>query len=311
MNTKKILASVLSAAVLTLSQSAAFAAVGAVPVSNTDAGQVMPVNIQAEAQKQYFRSFTGTVSEISDHKSIAGAKFVSAEGKNGEEANIIITDDTYILNAEEIVKGSEITAYYDANAIMIMIYPPQYKAEVVVVNKAGRNVKTDRFDEELVSADNSLKLNISDETIIKSTDGKAFEGLIMNRDLVVVYGAATKSIPAQTTPTEIVVLPAAEVKVSGENVTVDDSIIEAPAAYTGENGIVMVPLRAPAEALGFEVRWNAEDRSVSLGGDIVLSIGDINYSFSKSEAAQFEAAPVIVHNRTFVPLSFFDGLLDR
>ena len=47
---------------------------------------------------------------------------------------------------------------------MIMIYPPQIKADVIALKNSESNIKVDIFDKELVSLDNTLKLNITDET---------------------------------------------------------------------------------------------------------------------------------------------------
>ena len=51
-----------------------------------------------------------------------------------------------------------------------------------------------------------LKLNISPNTLILLENGQAFTGKISNRNLIVVYGATTRSIPAQATPYKIIVM---------------------------------------------------------------------------------------------------------
>lgn len=152
-----------------------------------------------------FKAFTGTVKEI-NLRTDNGLKYVSVENESGETAVIVISKDTYVVDNAEIKAGAVITGFYDATAPMIMIYPPQYNAEVVALVEKGKNIKVDRFDENLLSSDLWLKLNISKDTEIITEDGKAFKGNLKNRDLVVFYGATTKSIPPQTTPTKIVVL---------------------------------------------------------------------------------------------------------
>ena len=64
-----------------------------------------------------------------------------------------------ILNEEELEVGAKITGFYDASK-PAMIYPPQYPVEVIAVNQDD-NIKLDVFDQDLVSADGMLKLNIS------------------------------------------------------------------------------------------------------------------------------------------------------
>lgn len=154
----------------------------------------------------HFKSFTGTVKEIRESEREKNTTYVRLESKEGNEAYLILTKDTYYINDEEIVIGSEVTGYYDANAEMIMIYPPQYAALVVMVSNKQQNIKVDLFDTDLISADNSLKLNVSKDTKIVSKDGKPFKGDLINRKLAVFYGASTRSIPAQTNPDKVVVL---------------------------------------------------------------------------------------------------------
>lgn len=161
---------------------------------------------QNEKKQVAFNAFTGTVKEIRDLNDENGRKFASVESESGEKATIVISKNTYVVDNAEIKEGTVITGFYDATGPMIMIYPPQYSAEVVAVVEKGQNIKVDRFDENLLSSDLWLKLNISKDTEIITEDGKAFNGNLKNRNLIVFYGVTTKSIPAQTTPNKIVVL---------------------------------------------------------------------------------------------------------
>ena len=99
-----------------------------------------------------------------------------------------------------------VTGFYDANAPTPMIYPPQLRAIVMAMDTQYRNVKVDYFDSNLISSDNYLKLNISPYTRMLLVNGQLFTGNPANRDLVVVYGPTTRSIPAQTNPYKIIVL---------------------------------------------------------------------------------------------------------
>jgi hypothetical protein len=67
-------------------------------------------------------------------------------------------------------------------------------------------VKVDFFNYQLVSSDGSLRLNISPDTRILLENGQLFNRNPANRYLVVVYSATTRSIPAQTTPSQIIVM---------------------------------------------------------------------------------------------------------
>ncbi len=316
MNFKNVLAGFLSVAILSATSVTAFAATtGDLQITNDIA------STEVSAKQSYFNSFTGTVKEIRDSESMKGSKFITVESEGGATSTIVVSSDTYVVNHAEIIVGSVITGFYDANAPMLMIYPPQYNAKVVAVENKEQNVKVDVFDKDLVSADHSLKLNINEDTKIALEDGTVYDGELANKTLVVIYGATTKSIPAQTNPSQIVVLQekavpplqnvteeekaAAIGDISTKEIIVNNKKIEAPAAYMNNQGTVMVPLRAISEALGFAVTWSAESQSILLGNGISLTAGKDYYTYMKTSPIQLGTAPELVDGITFVPLRFF------
>lgn len=92
------------------------------------------------------------------------------------------------------------------NAPAILISPPQYPAIVISKNKEYQNVVVDYFNKELINSDGNLKLNIAPSTEVILTNNQPFTGVPGNRNLIVIYGPTTKSIPAKTTPYKIIVL---------------------------------------------------------------------------------------------------------
>ncbi len=158
---------------------------------------------QQVQKKLEFSSITGTVKKLAD---LGGFRFAWIETKEGKSSFVTISKDTFIANNANLTEGTVITSFYNSNAPMLMIYPLRYKAEVVIVPEETQNVKVDRFDKDLMSSDNNLKLNISDKTEILLQDGTKYQGSLENRRLVVYYGPTTRSIPAQTSPSKIIVL---------------------------------------------------------------------------------------------------------
>lgn len=132
-------------------------------------------------------------------------KLISVEDGVGGIANFVVSPTTYFVDQAMVAVGDRVTGYYDANAPVPLIYPPQYRALVIVKHTPSQNVKVDYFDSQLVSSDGQLKLNLSPYTQILLQNGQAFSKNIGNRNLIVIYGPATKSLPAQTTPFKIVV----------------------------------------------------------------------------------------------------------
>ncbi|PLS17396.1 hypothetical protein CVD28_12625 [Bacillus sp. M6-12] len=157
-------------------------------------------------------SFRGTVTMISDfmispNDEKAGCyKLFTVENETGETVNFVVSPTTYVVDHAMVAAGDRVTGYYDANAPVPLIYPPQYRALVMVRESPYQNVKADYFNEQLISSDGMLKLNLSPNTLIILPNGQAFSRYPANRNLIVIYGPSTKSIPAQTTPYKIIVM---------------------------------------------------------------------------------------------------------
>ena len=274
-----------------------------VPALGSEIEQIQPY--------PFYLSFTGTVSEIEKVDDVITKVFL--ENEDGTQAHFMLNEDTYYADDVKIEKNSKITGYYESGRPMILIYPPQYTIDIVTPVYEEGFVKVDKFDSNLLSKDKQLKLNIADETeILWENDTQIYwlvkpsikdlETVLTNRKMIVYYDFTTKSIPAQTTPNKIIVLSQQEEEKL--NIIVEDVIIDAPEAYLSETGNVMVPVRAISEALGFEVKWNAEERSVQIGDNISFKPGENSYKASGA-AITLEEASVINNERTFVPLSFF------
>ncbi len=159
-----------------------------------------------------FGVFEGTITFISDFPiSPNGAsegcyKMFTLEDGNGGIVNFVVSPTTYFVDHSTARTGDRIVGYFDTNAPVPLIYPPQYRAIVMVKNRTYQNVKIDYFNDQLLSSDGQLQLNISPITQLVLQNGQQFSSNPANRNLIVIYGPSTKSIPAQTTPYRIIVL---------------------------------------------------------------------------------------------------------
>ncbi|MED4074004.1 hypothetical protein [Priestia endophytica] len=159
-----------------------------------------------------FYFFNGAITMITDlnvgeNEGNAGCyKLISVENELGAVVNFVAGPSTYFVDHIAVSVGDYITGYYDGDAPVPLIYPPQYQALVIVKESTSQNVKVDYFNSQLVSSDGQLQINIAPYTQILLTNGQFFSRIPVNRDLIVFYGASTKSIPAQTTPYRIIVL---------------------------------------------------------------------------------------------------------
>ena len=143
-----------------------------------------------------------------------------------------------------------------------------------------------------------------------------FDGNLDGCDLVVIYNMATFSIPAQTTPSRVIVLnkaaqelPAAEETFT--KITAGESTFDYEEAAGAEG---MVPVRAIAEALGFTVEWDAAIPAVMINnGMFSFAIGEDHYTRGKMMPITLGQAAVCVcvgdTGVTHVPVSFFTEVL--
>lgn len=158
-----------------------------------------------------FASFSGFVTAINDFPTGGNGegegctKLLSVENQSRESVNFVVSPTTYFVDQAMVSVGDQVTGYYNRDAPVPLIYPPQYQALIMVKENPYQNVKVDHFNSHLISRDGQLLLNISPYTPIILTNGQAFSRNPANRDLIVVYGATTRSIPAQTTPYKIIV----------------------------------------------------------------------------------------------------------
>lgn len=158
-----------------------------------------------------FLSFSGIITMINDFPTGAEGpsgcyKLMTVQNGDGDIVNFVVTPDTYFVDHTMVRAGDPVIGFYDANAPVPLIYPPQYEAIVMAKVTRGQNVKVDYFNNQMLSSDGMLRLNIAPYTQILLENGQAFTQNPANRNLIVVYGATTASIPAQTTPSKIIVM---------------------------------------------------------------------------------------------------------
>lgn len=104
---------------------------------------------------------------------------------------------------------------------------------------------------------------------------KVTEKEIAEKHLVVFYTVTTKSIPAQTTPSKVIVLDN-ETQNATETTNVEAEIEEIIATDHYEvDGTKMVPLRMIAEKLGYTVE--------STGKGAIVSKGNLSYTITRGE----------------------------
>ena len=133
------------------------------------------------------------------------SQMMSLRTENGI-VNFMITSETRIIDSRQLRAGLRVAAFYDASLPVPLIFPPQYRAQIITVLGRDEQVMINEFIRNLVAADNSLQLNIARNTNIETINGQNTSCNPGNQTLLVYYSATTRSIPPQTTPRRIIVL---------------------------------------------------------------------------------------------------------
>ena len=219
-------------------------------------------------------------------------------------------------DASNIKPGDKLQAYYDKNAPMILIYPPQYPVKLVVIMDGEGSAKTAKFDSDMLSIEadmaSALKLNISEDTIIESADGSVHtKDTLADKNLLVFYKATTRSIPPQTNPQKIVVLPDLSQTDGNDNNQTDQEIqdiIDAASYYKGS--MQMIPVAQIARTLGYDVRWISDSKTVELSRDgnlLELAVMDSVFRINGKEI-KIVLPMEIKEGRTYAELSILEIL---
>ncbi|MGN4127356.1 stalk domain-containing protein [Lysinibacillus sphaericus] len=293
-----------------------FGSVAAAPVASANEGSSTQAQGQVpQIQIDPVHIFNNTYGTI-DHVNV-GENITYYTLKDGEQSNILeVTKETLVFDNTgkkvELQKGDKVVAYIFANKPQKAIYPPQFNPDVIIVEteEAGF-VEVDYFFEDLTNTYDILRLNIAENTELLNIKGeKVTAEDLAEKHLVVFYTASTKSIPAQTTPSKVIVLDN-EAQNTTETTDVEAEIEEILATdYYEVDGTKMVPLRVIAEKLGYTVE--------STGKGAIVSKGNLSYTITRGEKMfgynkallPLEAAPALLEaQKTYVPVEFVENYL--
>lgn len=218
---------------------------------------------------------------VSVEKSVTdGVSIVEIENENGGlrfavDANSLILDrkDGSYKAVSDLKEGMEVAVVYDVNSPMGMSLPPYLgSVTAVVANADAGGMKVGHFGDDLTDWKNMLQLNISDETRILNLEGAKIRLSaedVKNQDALVFYDITTRSIPAQTTPSLVLLLTQAEEEAGTK--AANEPEMQAQ---------IMVPLREAAKENGYTVKWQGKQKPIVLekdGTSIEITIGSAEY----------------------------------
>lgn len=245
----------------------------------------------------------------------------------GENAALLVDAQTGKLTDWTAVKpGTKIMAGH--NAATTFSLPPQSWLNYLLVNVDEEN-PVHLFKVEEVQ-DGRLLVN-NGGLWISLPEDYAGDSLTEGDTILAWYNIVLESYPGQTTATKLVKLAdvpetantpvahsgVADVKVQASKLLLDDMVFTDKVHYT--NGKAMVPVRAVAEELGFDVKWEAAKQTIHLTNGKIqtnLTIGKDSYYYSTavtgmvgmSAPTSFGAAPEWRQDGIYVPADLFDML---
>ena len=263
-----------------------------------------------------FMKSSGIIKDIETKENVITLT-VESEEKEPQITLFKLNNDTHLFHSgttktvkkEAFEKGQRIEAYYDKNKPMIMIYPAQIYPELVIMHDEENigSVKVSKFNDEFLSLDKELKLNIGEETILENEKGEKIEKAdLSGKELIVFYKISTKSIPAQTAPTKIIAINSLPPEMKEIQTIIDND-------HFMQNGTKMIPLKKVAEQLGYGVLTYSKRLGTFLKLDnssLIITAGDKTYHHNRS-LQQFAETPVLKDGKTYVSEDILEVLIRK
>jgi hypothetical protein len=262
-----------------------------------------PKIIMAEQKEvQGFIVNEGKIIEISDAGE-DGTQVVTISNEQGglrfsvNAGSVIVDRETgKSISASNLTKGIVVSVIYPELSPMGMSMPPYLgSATVIVANADKGEYMVGLFDENFIDSNNELKLNISDDTVLTNSGvskiGVSPE-MVKGQNALVFYTVTTKSIPAQTTPSFVMVLE----KDSEDVKEPTDSNVDEETEETEEGTVEWIPLRDTAEAKGFTVTWQGRDKAILVekaDGCIEITIDEALFAVDGKEREAARAAALV------------------
>ena len=267
--------------------------------ADVDATIKPTLGTEAQKEAESFISTEGKVTEISTATE-DGTHVVTITNEQGglrfsvsPSSNIIDRETGESISASELTEGMVVSVIYSELSPMGMSMPPFLgNATVIVANADKGNYVVGFFDNTLLNEKDQLLLNIGEDTILTHS-GKSKIGItpemIKDKNLLVFYTSTTRSIPAQTTPSFVMLLDS--------KILIDPN----PANETkkDEETPALVPLRAAATAKDYTVTWQGKDNSIlvkNIDSLMEITIGKSTYTIDG------------VEKQATQPAAFIDGL---
>ena len=335
--------SLILTGVLTLSMATtAFAAPEAIEIKETAKESVVSPQQILSPSLMY-----GKITAVTENNGVKSVEVTSYSDEN-EKIIVHVSDKTFVLNAQDGLPmdldkriNDHVAVYYgpmttmsipaQSPAICILgniaadgKFPNYAKVEAVTKGKDGSIVVTTDGGSRLVTLGKEMPI-----TPHLTKNIVTIEDVQVGSELLLWYDVMALSMPAQANADKAIILRQPVVNADDENneavtentlsvaleackITVNQKELAGQKPYKNANGDVMVPVRAVAEALGYEVVWmkGSDNVIVKQGAkSATFTLGNNNYGANKM-LVKLNSAPQVKNCTTYVPADFFAQALD-
>lgn len=286
--------------------------------SEANQGGDASLGFEAKPEEAAFSKLSGTVENVSlelldAYGNYPIIRILHEEGGETDflidETKTVISDLNGFTDFNSLKVGDSVEVYFLKPLIITLQYPPRYTASAVVVRNKDNpgSAFVGVVNKDGRASDGSIVLNISDATeITRQSDGKkAGKDSISGKSIIAYFAITTRSMPPQALVTKVIVLDklGLPIFVNGARVYAYDA-----EAIVNGDGVILAPLRAVVEALGYDVSWDDAEQAARVGVAIYVKIGSDEYTVGRAMPLKLEAAAVLKYGRTYVPLSFFTSI---
>ena len=212
---------------------------------------------------------------------------------NESAGDCIVIDGLNIADFTALKNDSEATVVLDNNAPMALSYPGQTSGAEAFILNSDKSVVVDKLDDTLTGSKVAVKIGENTKIIdVRGTKQVLTEDDLKGHECLVLYGVATKSIPAQTTPDLIAVLDHKETTPEVEP----------------EEDPKEVALRKTLEEMGYKIEWTANDKPITISNDTItasVTVGSKTVTF-KDEVIVLPSEISIVDGTAYAPSEIVD-----
>src|SRR5690606_10319656 len=285
----------------------------ALPKEEVNAEVFEAIPISEEIHQSKYIEIAGTISKITESQNGQFATVDSEENPFG----FYFDDQTIILDNTgkeiELKEGMKFKAYVDSSKPTILIYPPQYSPDVIIVETEELgSVQLDVFDENYLNKGKDLYIRFGEESELINLSGTEItKEAIIDQEVLIFIDVVLESYPAQAYPSKVILLQRDE-EIEDEQANIEKAYRIAEEDQYIVNGVQMVPLRLIAEQLGYQVDSTGRGAVVSKGNvSYLITRGTTKYKLNNQENTFAEAPALLEPRKTYVPYDFVHELVGK